>query len=89
MLVKDRVTLHKQHRVDAAVILAVVCDLSPATPDDLATGGDEAELGDVDFDDCAFGEDAELCVPEEAGSVKSQGTSLGRGRIRERTYIGF
>lgn len=47
--------LDKQHGIDASVVFAIVRDLRPAAPDDFATGGDETELGDVYFDDCAAG----------------------------------
>jgi len=89
-LVKDRPVLHKQHRVDTAVVLTVVCDLGPATPDDLAAGGDEAEFGDVDFDDCAFCEDAELCVPEEKRSAMAQKTCprVGGEKMRGELTLG-
>lgn len=57
--------LDQKHGVDASVVFAVVCDLSPSTPDDLAACSDETEFGDVDFDDGTLGENAELCVPKE------------------------
>lgn len=49
-------------RIDTAIILAIIRDLGPATPDDLAAGGDEAEFADVDLDDGTLGEHAELGV---------------------------
>lgn len=78
------ISLNKKNSVDAAVVLAVVCDLSPSTPNDLAACGDEAEFGNVDFDDGTLGEDAELCVP---GNKVSAGSSILGGT--RTTYIGF
>lgn len=49
-------------RVDTAVVLGVVGNLGPFSPDDLAIGGDHTQLGDVDLDDCSLGQDSELCV---------------------------
>jgi hypothetical protein len=41
--------LHKQHRVDAPVVLGVVRDLGILTPDDLTGRRDEAEIAHVDL----------------------------------------
>lgn len=54
--------LHQQHRIDTAVVLAVVGDLGVAAPGDLAAGGDQPELGHVDLDDGALAQDAQLRV---------------------------
>lgn len=42
-------------------------DLRPFTPDDLAAGGDEPELGDIDLDNSTLSQDAELCVERILG----------------------
>jgi hypothetical protein len=65
-------SLYQQHRVHAPVQLRVVGDLGVLAPDDLAGGGDEAEVGDVDLDDGALGEDPELGVPERGGEVSAE-----------------
>lgn len=57
-------SLYQEDSVDAAVVLAVVGDLSPSTPDDLAACGDETELGYVDLDNGTLGKNTELCVPD-------------------------
>lgn len=49
-------------RIDTAVVLGVVGNLGPFTPDDLAIGGDHTQLGDVDFEDRSLGQDTELSI---------------------------
>lgn len=49
-------------RIETAVVLRVVGDLCPATPDDLAAGRDEPKLADVDLDDGSLCQDTELRV---------------------------
>lgn len=49
-------------RVDTTVVLRVVSNLGPFTPDDLAVGGDHTQLGNVDLENCSLGQDTELCV---------------------------
>lgn len=47
--------LYQEDSVDTAVVLAVVGDLRPSTPDNLAACGDETELGNVDLDNGTLG----------------------------------
>lgn len=49
-------------RIDTSVVLGVVGNLGPFTPDNLAVGGDHTQLGDVDFEDRSLGQDTELSV---------------------------
>ena len=49
-------------RVDTAIILTIVGDLGPTTPNDLTTGGNETEFADIDLDDGTLGEDAQLGI---------------------------
>lgn len=49
-------------RINTAVVLRVVCDLGPSTPNNLAAGSDHAQFTDVDLDDGSLGQDAELGV---------------------------
>ena len=43
-------------RIDTSIILAIVGDLSPSTPDYLSTSCNQTELANVDFDNCTFGQ---------------------------------
>lgn len=54
--------LNEQDSVQASVVLGVVCDLGPTTPDDLSTSCDQTELGNVDFDDGTLGQNTKLGV---------------------------
>lgn len=54
-------------RIDTAVVLGVVGNLGPFTPDDFAVGGDHTQLGDVDFEDRSLGQDTELSVQRVLG----------------------
>jgi len=53
--------------VDAPVIFRVVCDLGVFSENDLSTGGDHTELGDVDFDDGTLGQHTKLGVHRRLG----------------------
>lgn len=54
--------LDEQNSVQAAVVLGVVGNLGPTTPDDLATSGDKTKFRNVDLDDGTLGQDTELGV---------------------------
>ena len=54
--------LNEQNSVQAAVVLGVVGNLGPTTPDDLSTRGDQTKFRDVDLDDSTLGQDTELSV---------------------------
>lgn len=64
-----RQSLDKKNSIDTAVILTVVCNLSPSAPNDLASGCDKTEFRDVDLDDGSLCEDTELCVPGDDISI--------------------
>ena len=49
-------------RVDTSIILAIIRDLGPSTPHDLATRGDQSQLAHVDLEDCPLGQNAKLGV---------------------------
>lgn len=47
-------------RIDTAVVLGHVGNLCPFTPDNLAGGGDETQLGDVDLDNGTLRQNTQL-----------------------------
>lgn len=49
-------------RIHATIILAVIRNLSPATPNNFATSCDKAQLANVDLDDRSLGKNSQLCV---------------------------
>ena len=49
-------------RVHTPVVLTIVRDLRPSTPDHLSAGRDEAQFAHVDFDDGSLGQYAELGI---------------------------
>jgi hypothetical protein len=71
-------------RIDTAVVLGVVRNLGPFTPDNLAVGGDHTQLGDVDFEDCSLGQDTELSVQGVLGVLLDgeDGQLHGDGHFR-------
>ena len=54
--------LNEQDSVQAAIVLGVVGNLGPTTPDDLSTSGDQTKFRNVDLDDCTLGQNTELSV---------------------------
>lgn len=52
-------------RVYATIVLTVVSDLCPATPDDFSSCSDQSQLRNIYFNDRTFGEDTELGVYEK------------------------
>lgn len=80
--------LNEQNSVQAAIVLGVVGNLGPATPDDLSTSGDQTKFRNVDLDDCTLGQDTELSVhgvlgvflDGDDGELNSD-TELGVGNV--------
>lgn len=58
--------LHEQNRIDAAVVLRIVRNLSVLRPDHLAVLRDQTELTDVHLDHGAFGHHAQTRVHRTA-----------------------
>lgn len=82
----------KENSVDAAVVFGVVGDLGVFAPDDLAAGGDETELADVDLNDRTLGNDTKLRVEGRARILlHSDNGELERGLqlrvLRENTNV--
>ena len=48
--------LNQKNGVDASIVFRVVGDLGVLAPDDLAGGGHQTEVGDVDLDDGTLGD---------------------------------
>ena len=71
-------TLHKKNSVDTAIVLAVVGNLGPSTPNDLAASSDKTELGNVDLDNGTFGKNSKLCVPRMYMSANVRNLSFQR-----------
>ena len=85
--IMDRRGIRTQDGVDAAIVFGVVRHLGVLAEYDFSACGDHAELGDVDFDDCSLGHDAELGVHRTLRVLLDAENLQLEGRLQVRYII--